>query len=75
MASFRPGVVLRALLLLGAVGLTSGCLLVPAGPPFIAEPAVVVPAPVIVAPRPPAYRYHRGYYGGGHSHRHGRYWR
>jgi hypothetical protein len=75
MPSFRPGVVLRAIVLLGAVALTSGCLLVPVGPPVVAEPAVVVPAPVIVAPRP-AYRFHRGYHGGywhGHGRGHGRW--
>ena len=76
MPSFRPGAVLRALVLLGTVALTSGCLLVPAGPPVVAEPAVVVPGPVIVAPRRPFYHFHSGHYGGhGHWHRHGRHWR
>ena len=69
MPSFRPAVVL-AIAMLGTVVLTGGCVLVPAGPPVFAEPAVVVPAPVIVAPRP--YRVYRGYYGG--YWRGGRHW-
>jgi hypothetical protein len=68
----RWWIMFRALLLLGAVTILSGCVLVPAGPPVAAEPAIVVPAPgVIVAPRP-VYRYHRGYYGGWRGH--GRHW-
>lgn len=74
MPSFRPAAVLRAIVMLGAVALTSGCLLVPVGPPVVAEPAIVVPSPVIVAPRPPAHRFHRGYYGGGYWRGHGRHW-
>jgi hypothetical protein len=70
MSRFRPGGVVRALVMLGAVALMGGCVFVPVGPPIAAEPAVVVPGPVIVAPRPPVYRFHRGYYGGGY----GRYW-
>jgi hypothetical protein len=67
---------LRAIMLLAVMTLTSGCLLVPAGPPVVAEPAVVVPAPVIIAPRP-GYRVYRGYHGGywhGHGYGHGRRW-
>jgi hypothetical protein len=71
MPSFRPGLVVRALEMLGAAALMGGCVFVPVGPPVVAEPAVVVPAPVIVAPGPP-YRVHRGYYGG--YWRGGRYW-
>jgi hypothetical protein len=65
---------IRAILLLAVVALTSGCVLVPVGPPVVAEPAVVVPGPVIVAPRPPVYRFHRGYYGGRYRHGYGRHW-
>ena len=68
----RPGAVLRAIVLLGAVALTSGCVFVPVGPPIAAGPAVAVPGPVIVAPRP-AYRFHRGHYGG-HWRGHRAYW-
>ena len=71
MPSVRPGIVLRAIVLLGTVALTSGCVLVPAGPALVAEPAIVVPG-VIVAPRPPVPRFHRGYYGG-YWRGHGRY--
>jgi hypothetical protein len=74
MPRFRPGAVLPAVALLGAVAFMSGCVFVPVGPPVVAEPAIVVPAPVIVAPRPPVYRFHRGYYGGGYGRGYGRYW-
>jgi hypothetical protein len=65
---------LRAIVLLAAVTLMGGCVLVPAGPPVIAEPALVVPGPVIVAPRPPVYRFHRGYYGGRSWRGYGGHW-
>ena len=65
---------LRAIVLLAAVTLMGGCVLVPAGPPVVAEPALVVPGPVIVAPRPPVYRFHRGYYGGRSWRGYGRHW-
>lgn len=74
MPSFQPGAVLRALALLGTVTLMGGCVFVPVGPPVVAEPAVVVPGPVIVAPRPPVYRFHRGHYGGGYWRGYGRHW-
>ena len=64
---------IRALLLAGVVALTSGCVFVPLGPPVVAEPAVVVPAPVIVAPGHAGYRGYRGYYGG-YRRGYGRYW-
>jgi hypothetical protein len=58
------------LLLVAALALLSGCVLVPVGPPVFAEPAVVVPAPVVVAP---GYRAYRGYYGGYRGGYYGRY--
>jgi len=61
MPSVRPGVVVRAIVLLGTVALMGGCVFVPVGLPVVAEPAIIVPAPR------PVYRVHPGYYGG--------YWR
>jgi hypothetical protein len=57
---------IAVLLLAVAAALTAGCVLVPVGPPVVARPAVVVPAPVIVAPG------HRGHHHGDHHGRHRR---
>lgn len=72
MPSFRPGGMIRALTLVGAMALLGGCVFVPVGPPVVAEPAVVVPGPVIIAPGR-AYHGHRGYYGG-YRRGYGRHW-
>jgi hypothetical protein len=68
-----PNALIAALLLAGTVVLTSGCVFVPVGRPVHAEPAVVVPLPVIVAPGHPV---RGGYRGHGHGYRrgYGRYW-
>ncbi len=57
---------LAGLLLIGGAGLAgAGCAVVPVGGYVAAPPAVVVPGPVVVAPRPYGYRYgyHRAYWG------------
>jgi hypothetical protein len=60
-----------ALLLAAAAALVSGCVLVPVGPPVVARPAIVAPAPVIVTPGHRGHYRHQGYHGGyrrGHGH-------
>jgi hypothetical protein len=64
---------LAGLLLTVVVALMSGCILVPVGPPVVAEPAVVVPGPVIVAPGHRRQGGHHGYYHGGYRGGYGRY--
>ena len=64
---------LAALLLTVVAALASGCVLVPAGPHVVAEPAIVVPGPVIVGPGHRRFHRHHGHHG--HYRRgHGRRW-